>query len=164
MKYIITIAFYFLYWGVCWLGTGTDRKNLIGLRSYPEEVQDRVRKDSHLANDVPKAKPMPAVLLSNLLLFTVVFSVLGLALKNVLGLNNYLSAFWYFLALGEGLGLFDLVVIDLLWWRNTKRIRFSFLPEKKYYQNPEKHIGSFLRGIPLFAAVAALTALVVTMF
>lgn len=162
MKYIITIAFYFLYWGVCWLGTGTDRKNLIGLRSYPEEVQDRVRKDPHLANDIPKAKPMPAVLLSNLLLFTVVFSVLGLALKNVLGLNDYLSAFWYFLALGEGLGLFDLVVIDLLWWRNTKRIRFSFLPEKKYYQNPEKHVGSFLRGIPLFAAVAALTALVVT--
>ena len=162
MKYIITIAFYFLYWGVCWLGTGTDRKNLIGLRSYPEEVQDRVRKDPHLANDIPKAKPMPAVLLSNLLLFTVVFSVLGLALKNVLGLNDYLSAFWYFLALGEGLGLFDLVVIDLLWWRNTKRIRFSFLPEKKSYQNPEKHVGSFLRRIPLFAAVAALTALVVT--
>ena len=63
---------------------------------------------------------------------------------------------------GEGLGLFDLLVIDLLWWRNTKRIRFSFLPEKKYYQNPKNHIESFLRGIPLFAAAAALTALIVT--
>lgn len=101
-------------------------------------------------------------MLSNLLLFTVVFSVLGLALKSVLGLNNYLSAFWYFLAFGEGLGLFDLLVIDLLWWRSTKRIRFSFLPEKKYYQNPKKHIESFWRGIPLFAAAAALAALIVT--
>ena len=98
----------------------------------------------------------------NLLLFTVVFSVLGLALKSVLGLNNYLSAFWYFLAFGEGLGLFDLLVIDLLWWRSTKRIRFSFLPEKKYYQDPKKHIESFLHGMPLFAAIAALTALIVT--
>ena len=62
------------------------------------------------------------------------------------------------------LGLFDLVVIDLLWWRNTKRTRFSFLPEKKYYQNPKKHIESFWRGIPLFAAVAALSALIVTAF
>ena len=97
-----------------------------------------------------------------LLLFTVVFSVLGLALKSVLGLNNYLSAFWYFLAFGEGLGLFDLLVIDLLWWRSTKRIRFSFLPEKKYYQDPKKHIESFLHGMPLFAAIAALTALIVT--
>lgn len=49
-------------------------------------------------------------------------------------------------------------MIDLLWWRNTKRICFSFLPKKEAYQNPEKHVGSFLRGILLFAAIAALTA------
>ena len=94
--------------------------------------------------------------------FTAVFSVLGLALKGVLNLDGYLPAFWYFLAFGEGLGLFDLLVIDLRWWRSTKRIRFSFFPEKKYYQDPKKHIESFLRGIPLFAAIAALTALAVT--
>lgn len=162
MKIIIAITFYFLYWGVCFLGTGTDKKNLIGLRSYPQEVQNRVREDPQLGKAVPKAKSTSAILLSNLLLFTVVFSVLGLALKNVLNLDGYLSAFWYFLAFGEGLGLFDLLAVDLLWWRSTKRIRFSFLPEKKYYQNPKKHIESFLRGIPLFAAIAALTALVVT--
>lgn len=162
MKIIIAIAFYFLYWGICFLGTGTDKKNLIGLRSYPEEVQNRVRSDPKLAKDVPKAKSAVAVLFSNLILFTVLFSVLGLALKSVLNLDGYLSAFWYFLAFGEGLGLFDLLVIDLLWWRSTKRIRFSFLPEKKYYRNPKKHIESFLRGIPLFAVIAALTALIVT--
>lgn len=71
------------------------------------------------------------------------------------------GAFWFFLALGEGLGLFDLIVIDLLWWRNTKRIRFSFLPEKAHYQDAGKHIGSFLRGIPLFVVVAVLSAAVV---
>ena len=138
------------------------QENLIGLRSYPDEVQTRVRSDPQLGKTVPKEKSRAAILLSNLLLFTVVFSVLGLALKSVLGLNNYLSAFWYFLAFGEGLGLFDLLVIDLLWWRSTKRIRFSFLPEKKYYQDPKKHIESFLHGMPLFAAIAALTALIVT--
>ena len=164
MKIIVSIAFYFLYWGVCFLGTGTDKKNLMGLRSYPEEVQNRLRSDPPLGKAVPKEKSRAAVLLSNLLLFTVVFSVLGLALKSVLNLGGYLSAFWYFLAFGEGLGLFDLLVIDLLWWRNTKRIRFSFLPEKKYYQNPKKHLESFWRGIPLFAAAAALAAWIVTTF
>ena len=162
MKIIIAIVFYFLHWGVCFLGTGTDRKNLIGLRSYPDEVQNRVRSDPQLGKDVPKAKSTALILLSNLFIFTVLFSVLGLALKNVLNFDGYLSTFWYFLAFGEGLGLFDLLVIDLLWWRNTKRIRFSFLPEKKYYWNPKKHIESFLHGIPLFAAIAALTALIVT--
>lgn len=162
MKIIVAALLYLLHWGVCWLGTGTDKKNLLSLRSYPDGVQDRVRKDSPLAKDVLKEKSTAVILLSNLLLFTVLFSVLGLALKTQLHLDSYLSAFWYFLALGEGLGLFDLVVIDLLWWRNTERIRFSFLPEKSLYQNPKKHIKSFLNGIPLFAAAAALAALVTT--
>ena len=73
-----------------------------------------------------------------------------------------MTAFLFFLALGEGLWLFDLIIIDLLWWRSTKRIRFSFLPEKALYQDPGKLIGSFLRGIPLFAAVAVLCAGLVT--
>jgi len=162
MKLIVTFAFYFLYWFICFLCTGTNRKNLAGLRSYPDAVQKAVREHPVLGKAAPQEKSTAAILLSNLLLFTVVFSVLGLALKSVLGLNNYLSAFWYFLAFGEGLGLFDLLVIDLLWWRSTKRIRFSFLPEKKYYQDPKKHIESFLHGMPLFAAIAALTALIVT--
>lgn len=112
---------------------------------------------------VPKEKSIISVLLGNLMLFTVVFSVLGLALKNPHGLSSFGTTFLFFLALGEGLGLFDLVVIDLIWWRSTKRIRFSFLPEKAPYQDPGKHLGSFLRGIPLFAVVAVLTAGIVTL-
>ena len=71
---------------------------MIGLRSYPEEVQSRVRSDPQLAKDAPKEKSTAAILLSNLLLFTVVFSVLGLALKNVLSLNSYMPC------AGRGIG------------------------------------------------------------
>ena len=98
-----------------------------------------------------------------LVMFTVVFSILGLIFKSSLGLDSYGAAFWYFLIFGEGLGLFDLLVIDLLWWRNTRRIRFSFLSEKEAYQNPEKHVGAFLRGILLLATIAALTAGIVAL-
>lgn len=158
MRIVLPIVFYALYWGVCWLATGSDKKNLAGLRSYPDAVQRQVR----ARMDAPAEKSMPAILAGNLVLFTVVFSALGLAFRRALGLSGYLDAFWYFLAFGEGLGLFDLVVIDLLWWCNTKRIRFSFLPERQAYQDPKKHLGSFWRGIPLFAAIAALTAAIVS--
>lgn len=161
-KMITALAFCLFYWFCCFLGTGTDKKNLAGLRSYPDAVQRVVRKHPVLGNAAPQEKSIISILFGNLLLFTVVFSVLGFALKNVLGLDNFLTAFWFFLALGEGLGLFDLIVIDLLWWRNTKRIRFSFLPEKSHYQDLAKHIGSFLWGIPLFAVVAVLSAGIVT--
>lgn len=152
-------VFYFLYWGICYLCTGTDEKNLIGLRSYPKDVQKIVREKM---NNVPKAKSIPNILISNILLFTIVFSIMGLLFKNTYNFNNYLSAFIYFLLLGEGLGLFDLLIIDLLWWRNTKRIRFSFLTDKQYYQDPKMHVDSFIRGIPLFIVVAALSALITT--
>lgn len=161
MKWLVALAFLFLYWGICYLATGSDKKNLAGLRSYPDAVQDLVRE--RMGEVAPKAQPVPAILFGNLALFTVVFSVIGLAFKGVLAFDGYLSAFWYFLVLGEGLGLFDLVVIDLLWWRNTERIRFSFLPQKEPYQDPSKHVGSFVRGVPLFVVVAALTAGVVTL-
>lgn len=162
MKYPVTvIVFSLLYWFCCFLGTGTDKKNLAGLRSYPDDVQQAVREHPVLGKAAPREKSMLAILFGNLLLFTVAFSALGLVLKNVLELDDFLTAFCFFLALGEGLGLFDLIIIDLLWWRNTKRIRFSFLPEKSHYQDPGKHIGSFLRGIPLFAAVAVLSAAIV---
>ena len=80
------------------------------------------------------------------------FTVIGLVERSALELQNFKTAAWYFFWLGEGLNLFDLVVIDLCWWRNTKRIRFSCVPEKEAYQNPKKHVGSFLRGIPMFAS------------
>ncbi len=161
MKWIFLVVFYFLYWGMCFLGTGTDKKNLTGLRSYPVAVQARAREQ--LGNKVPQAKSIPSILLSNLVFFTLLFSVIGLIFKKSLAFDGYLSAFWYFLLLGEGLGVFDLLIIDLLWWRNTKRIRFSFLPEKEAYQDPTKHIASFVRGLPLFVAVAALSAAIVTL-
>ncbi len=162
MKWLIIPAFYLLFWGMCFLSTGTDRKNLNGLRSYPDDVQSIVRERS--GENVPKVRSKPIILLSNLALFTILFSAIGLIFKDALAFDGFISAFWYFLILGEGLGLFDLVVIDLLWWRNTERIRFSFLPEKDRYQDPTKHIGSFIRGIPLFAVVAVLSAGLVTLF
>lgn len=164
MKILISVAFYFFYWLCCFLGTGTDKKNLAVLRSYPDAVQRKVREHSALGKIVQEEKSALSILTGNLLLFAVVFSVLGLALKNSLELNDFWAAFCFFLALGEGLGVFDLVIIDLLWWRNTKRIRFSFLPEKEHYQDISKHIGSFLRGIPLFAVAALLSTALVMFF
>ena len=159
IKITTAFLFYLFYWFCCFLGTGTDKKNLAGLRSYPDTVQRAAQEHPVLGKAAPKETSLLSILLGNLLLFTGVFSALGLALKGILGLDDFGTAVWFFLALG----LFDFTVIDLLWWRSTKRIRFSFLPEKAPYQDPSKHMDSFLRGVPLFAAVALLSAGIVRM-
>ena len=115
IKITTAFVFYLFYWFCCFLGTGTDRKNLAGLRSYPDTVQQAVREHPALGKAAPKEKSMPSILLGNLILFAMVFCVLGLALQGILGLNGFWTAFGFFLALGEGLGVFDLVVIDLIW-------------------------------------------------
>ena len=78
------------------------RKNLAGLRSYPDAVQKAVQEHPVPGKDAPQEKSIIAILLCNLLLFTVVFSVLGLALKNILDLNSFGTAFWFFLPWAKG--------------------------------------------------------------
>ena len=73
---------------------------------------------------------MIKVFISNLIMFSIILFIFGLFIKT----ENFTGNFINILILGEILNLFDLVVIDLLWWRNTKRIRFSDIPEKEKYQ------------------------------
>ena len=80
MKWLIMFIFYFLYWRICYLCTGTDKKNLMGLRSYPINVQKIVREKM---DNAPKTKSIPNTLISNILLFTIVFSIMGLLFKNI---------------------------------------------------------------------------------
>lgn len=164
MKITVAIIFYLVFWAGCYACTGSDKKHIAALRTYPEPVRRAVRENPDFAGMVPPDRPVWKTVLGNLTFFAVFFSLLGLVLKTPLGLDNFSSAFLYFLALGEGLGLFDLLIIDLLWWRHTKRIRFSFLPDPEPYQDPKEHIMSFLRGIPMFAAAAVIVALVVSAF
>lgn len=115
IRIVVGVILYALFFGMCYMATGTDKKNIGGFQSYPDEVQKRVYQDETLGKLAPK----------------------------------------------KGLNLFDLIIIDLLWWRNSERIRFSCVPEKEAYQNPKKHVDSFMRGIPTFALVAVLTGLII---
>lgn len=77
--------------------------------------------------------------IANLFLFAALFFLLVLPLRQGQFVDNFVAL----LFLGETVNVFDLVVIDLLWWRNTQRIRLSALPQKQLYQNPQKHIEAF---------------------
>lgn len=59
MKYITILVFCFFYWGMCVLGTGGDRKNLLGLRSYPEDVQRIVRQRRSFRRIFRRKKAFP---------------------------------------------------------------------------------------------------------
>ncbi len=157
-KICVVVGMCLLWWLMCYLNTGNDKKNMLSFRSYPPEVQAMVREDPVLGASAPAEASLVKIFASNLLLFTVVFLILGVILKYTVGFSGFWDAFLYVLLLGEVLNLFDLLVIDLLWWRNTPRIRFSCVEDKALYQNPKMHVGSFVRGVPMYLVVALIVA------
>jgi hypothetical protein len=154
---IESIAICLILWLICFLSTGTDEKNLIGLRSYPAEIQKIIINNEKYKNKV-KQTNVAKVFGANLIMFVIVLFILGLFIKS----NSLKTNFANILVLGEVLNLFDFVVIDLIWWRNTERIRFKDIPEKEMYQNPKQHIDAFLRGIIMYLLVAIIDGIILT--
>ncbi|BCJ96353.1 hypothetical protein acsn021_39220 [Anaerocolumna cellulosilytica] len=159
MQYVITgIILYALFFLLCYLGTGGDRKNIKNFYSYPDAVQTKIRQNEMLNKMIPKKSTYLKSFLSNLVLFTIAFIVIGLVLR----LSKFMSAFIYLLILGEGLNLFDLLVIDCCWWSRTKRTHFTEIADDKEYHGFRKHFKAFLRGIPVFIFAALIAAVIST--
>ena len=143
---------------MCYLGTGTDDKNLRNDASYPDAVQNRIKGIPEYCGK-RKGKNQYAVFLANFVLFLIVLLILGIPLRE----KNFWHNFLCLSLIGQGLNLFDLLVIDLLWWRNSKRIRFTKIPEKELYSDPKKHIQAFGRALIMYLLIAGLDGYVLTL-
>ena len=54
-------------------------------------------------------------------------------------------------------------VIDILWWRNSSRVRFTGTENKpELYSIPKKHFLSFIKGCVMFLIVAIIDGLLLT--
>lgn len=159
MLIIETIVLCCALFMVCVLGSGTDKKNLRHYASYPDVVQMRIRELECYQGQFKEVAILPHWI-ANLFLFAALFFLLVLPLRQGQFVDNFVAL----LFLGETVNVFDLVVIDLLWWRNTQRIRLSALPQKQLYQNPQKHIEAFFRAAVMFVLVALLDGYLLSLF
>ena len=159
MLLIETVILCSAFFGLCFLGTGTDKKNLRNYMSYPDDVQKRIKEIEEYQGKYKETGSF-VVWIANFLLFTILFLLLGIVIRPTSYKHNCISL----LILGETLNVFDLIVIDLLWWRNTKRIRLSKIPQKELYQNPKKHIEAFLRALILYFFIAMIDGYLLTLF
>ena len=159
MLLLETVILCSAFFALCFLATGTDEKNLKQYMSYPDEVQKRIKEIEEYQGKYKETGRF-VVWIANFLLFTILFLLLGIVIRQ----TNFMDNFIRLLILGETLNVFDLIVIDLLWWRNTKRIRLSKIPQKELYQNPRKHMEAFLRALVLYFFVAMLDGYLLTLF
>ena len=146
MEYRIVFVVFFclLMFYLAYKNSGSDAKNMINFNRYSCDVQSVL-----------------TLMISNLIINLILFGFFGVIFKKQLAFTGYMDAFIFFLIAGELVNLFDLLVIRLLWWPNTKRIRFSILPKKECYQDYKMHFNIFLMNIPVYLVVALLVALFV---
>lgn len=163
---ILTIILCFVFWGCCYLGTGGDDKNSKAYATYPDEVQAYVRNDPRLKKQIERANLLVSAnpvrtFLANAVLFLAVLFLLGIFVKT----DSFAVNLLRLTIMGQGLNLFDYLVIDLLWWRNTKRIRFTGTEDQpELYRDPQKHTASFVKGILMFFLVALADGGLLTLF
>lgn len=150
---VILFAGFFL---ICIISVGTDRKNIKNFRSYPAAVQNQIRKIPHLYAEIPEKKPAAFSFIANMTVFAIVFFLIN----QICQFSTFHDAFLYDLISGEGLNLFDLLIIDALWWRHTKRIRFTEIPDPQDYQDLTPHVRSFLRAAVMFVLSALIAAVI----
>lgn len=147
------------FFALCFLGTGRDEKNLKSYASYPDEVQKRIREADEYQGKFREANKL-ATWFANLLVFLILFIIFGFFMRT----KDFMQNFINLLILGQALNIFDLLVIDLLWWRNASRIRLTKVPEKALYLSPQKHIQAFLRAVVMYIVVAAVDGYLLTLF
>ena len=97
---------------------GATRKTSVIFLLTPDEVQKIVKARPELSGNIRQRGPA-AIFAGNLLLFTALLFAMGLLTRQEYFAGNFLNT----LLLGQALNLFDFLVIDLLWWRHTKRVR-----------------------------------------
>lgn len=91
-----------LFWGICYLNTGSDEKNIKSYASYPEEVQEMIKKDPALQAKMKVTSPVVSFV-SNILVFGVVLFIFGLFVKE----NGFKDNFINLLILGQCFNVFD---------------------------------------------------------
>ena len=149
-----------LFWLICCLGTGTEEKNVRSFPSNPDAVQSMLKAEDRLKGKITGTGPW-AVFFSNVLIFSVIFLIFGLPLKSESLFGNFLNI----LILGGILNAFDSFVMDLLWFRNSRRTRFRGTEDNdELYRDPRNHRAAFLRGIGAFFAVAVIDGLILSVF
>lgn len=79
-----------LFWAFCWLGTGSDEKNIRNFSTYPDEVQKIVKARPELSGNIRQRGPA-AIFAGNLLLFTALLFAMGLLTRQEYFAGNFLN-------------------------------------------------------------------------
>ena len=149
---VILMLFYFLI-------TGRDNLNAKLLPFYGRELQEKLRNDDELKTKILDLSPTTLFIIKSVFYIILLF-VLGIFMRSDSFFKNFANLFIF----GQIVNLFDLGVIKLIYFRNSKRVRFNKFEGKELYLDAKSNYYIFLISIILFTSVAALDAALLLLF
>ena len=129
------------------------------LYNYPPAIQERVKALEEYRDRIPTQKNKVATKVFACVLFVV---VLSLILRYVNGYTTFFKAFVYGFLLWTIVNLWDLIVLDIIWFCHDPHFVFKGTEDMVgEYHNYLFHFRGFLIGEALALAVCALASLIV---
>ncbi|MCB2290161.1 hypothetical protein LGK97_10315 [Clostridium sp. CS001] len=142
-----------------WIGTKDDKTKLKGFYYYPKEIRERILAIPEYKKYIPKESARKVNFISSFLLFIVIFLVCSI----FNGTNSFWASFENSIVLGVVMNLYDLLILDILWFSNAKRPKITGTEDMtKEYHNPKVHVEAFFRGVAMTFVGAFLVGAIFT--
>ena len=139
-----------------------SRKPINTLYNYPPRIQERVKSLDEYKNIIPTQKNKLAAKLVACVLFVV---ILSLILRFINGYTTFPEAFGYGFLLWTIVNLWDVIVLDIIWFCHDPRFVFKGTEDMvQDYHDYWFHIKGFFIGEVLALVICALSGLVVHSF
>ena len=139
-----------------------SRKPINTLYNYPPKIQERVKSLDEYKDSIPTQKNKIAAKLIACVLFVL---VLSLILRYINGYTTFIEAFGYGFLLWTIVNLWDVIVLDIIWFCHDPRFVFKGTEDMvQDYHDYLFHIKGFFIGEALALVICALSGLVVHSF
>ncbi|MBO6062063.1 MAG: hypothetical protein J6P98_08155 [Clostridia bacterium] len=136
-----------------------SRDPLKELYNYPPAIRERVSSMDEYKGRIPTRKNKLIVKLLACVLF---IAVISLILRFINGYTTFLKAFGYGFLLWTIVNLWDLIVLDILWFCHDKRFVIPGTEDMvRDYRDYRFHVRGFLIGEALALIVCAAAGLIV---
>ncbi len=136
-----------------------SRKPIKTLYNYPPKIQERVKSLKEYQNQIPTQENKIVTKITASIIFLIIICVI---LRYINGYTTFIDSFKYGFLLWTIVNLYDLIILDIIWFCHDKYFIFKGTEDMKdEYHNYWFHIKGFLIGEILALIICTLAGTII---
>ncbi len=136
-----------------------SRNPIKTLYNYPPKIQERVKSLEEYKDKIPTKKNKLTAKLCASVIFLIIISLI---LRYINGYTTFIESFKYGFLLWTVVNLYDLIVLDIIWFCHDKHFVFKGTEDmNKEYHNYYFHIKGFFIGELLALIICSIAGIII---